>query len=229
MKFKNTLIAATLLLSITSAQAALVESDWKNAGDTLATLDTDTGIEWLDLTQTLGMSINEASGDVFEDWRFPTKSEVSQMMDNAFPSFYGYNDRYVTSASADRDANHFRDMFGTTRSYSAHDTTRGIFKNDPGGSYSVLKTVMDDTRDTDYVQLGSGYNFSNDYDFSRSSAGVYLVSDGGTTLSSIENPELNSNNASAPVNTAVPEPSSLALLGLTLMGFASVKRKKSNV
>jgi hypothetical protein len=44
MKLKTTLIAATLLLSITSAQAALVESDWKSTGDALATLDTETGI-----------------------------------------------------------------------------------------------------------------------------------------------------------------------------------------
>jgi hypothetical protein len=91
MKFKNTLVAATLLLSITSAQAALVESDWQNTGDTLATLDTDTGIEWLDLTQTVNMSISQAklsteAGSAFEGWRLPTLVEVTQMMVNAFPS-----------------------------------------------------------------------------------------------------------------------------------------------
>jgi hypothetical protein len=62
MKLKTTFIAVALLLSATSTQAALVETDWTNTGDALATLDTDTGIEWLDLTQTLGMSINQAEG-----------------------------------------------------------------------------------------------------------------------------------------------------------------------
>lgn len=43
-EIETTLIAATLLLSITSVQAALVESDWLNTGDALATLDTETGM-----------------------------------------------------------------------------------------------------------------------------------------------------------------------------------------
>jgi hypothetical protein len=59
MKFKITLIA--LLISATSAHAELVATDWKNTGDGLATLDTATGIEWLDLTQTDNMSINQSS------------------------------------------------------------------------------------------------------------------------------------------------------------------------
>jgi hypothetical protein len=148
------------------------------------------------------------------------------MMVNAFPSFYGNIDRYMTSVSADNDADQFRAMFGATGVFSVYDTTRGIFKNDPDGNYSILKTIVDDTRSTDYVQLHSGSNFSNDYNFSRSTAGVYLVSDGGTTLNSQLDPSLNINNDNAPIND-VYAPSLLGLMSLGLLGF-SARRRSSN-
>jgi hypothetical protein len=231
MKFKNTLIAATLLLSITSAQAALVESDWKNTGDALATLDTSTGIEWLDLTQTDNMSINQAegltgAGGVFEGWRLPTLTEVTEMMVNAFPrhsapiesdfsSYYDFND-----ATTDNEVVSFRSLFGTTQTTSSDLYARGMYKNDPGQSKLV---VFSGARERTYNQDTSIYinrDVTDDYNYIGPHHGVYLVSDGGTTLSSQLDPSININNAAAPIND-VSAPALLGLMGLGLFGFAA--------
>lgn len=47
---------AMLILGLMSIQshAALQSVNWKVAGDNKATLDTNTGIEWLDITETDG-------------------------------------------------------------------------------------------------------------------------------------------------------------------------------
>lgn len=56
---------------------------------------------------------------------------------------------------------------------------------------------------------------------------VFLVSDGGASLSSINNPSLNANNASAPINQAsVLLPATIGLLGLAMAGL-SFRRKKA--
>jgi len=51
---------ATSLAIAPLANAALVDTDWKDAGDGLATLHEETGIEWLKLYNTLDNSIEEA-------------------------------------------------------------------------------------------------------------------------------------------------------------------------
>ncbi|BCV27700.1 hypothetical protein [Shewanella algae] len=59
--FKRTILSAFILatgLISAQANAAFVETDWKAQGDGLATLDTDTGIEWLDVSETY-MSFSE--------------------------------------------------------------------------------------------------------------------------------------------------------------------------
>lgn len=238
MKFKNTLIAATLLLSITSTQAALVESDWKNTGDALATLDTDTGIEWLDLTQTDYMSINQAegltgTGGIFDGWRLPTRAEVTQMMVNAFPSQAasvqgnsGYWD--ITNATTDNEADRFRALFGETDTNSAFDYSRGMFKNDSGQDYSVIMSAVQDRSSDNFVRLHSNANLTNYYNYVNQSFGVYLVSDGGTTLDSQLDPTINENNANY-VAADVSAPALLGMMGLGLFGFASRRRSSATL
>src|SRR5262245_21225908 len=65
-----------------SVNMALLEKDWKTAGDKLLTLDNTTGLEWLDLTQTAALTFNVVSaqlgpGGNFEGFRFATLSEVN--------------------------------------------------------------------------------------------------------------------------------------------------------
>ncbi|MFK7914879.1 MAG: PEP-CTERM sorting domain-containing protein [Pseudomonadales bacterium] len=82
--------AAALCLSLASAgaSAALISTDLNNAADGLLTLDTDTGLEWLDLTETFNMSIGQVqpllnSGASLSSFRLAEVSEVHTLMSNA--------------------------------------------------------------------------------------------------------------------------------------------------
>jgi hypothetical protein len=67
-----------------TAQAALIERDWQVAGDAALTYDTATGLEWLDLTETSGLSFNEVvpqlgiSGTL-EDFSYASDTQVKQL------------------------------------------------------------------------------------------------------------------------------------------------------
>ena len=83
MKAKFTL-AALCLLFAGAANAELIKTDYKTTGDELATLDTETGIEWLDISETAGYNLNEisaliAEGGELEGWRMPTQTEVTNL------------------------------------------------------------------------------------------------------------------------------------------------------
>lgn len=57
------------------AEASFIKTDWQVAGDRKAVLDSTTGIEWLNLTQTNGLSVNQVISQLdttFKGWRLPT-------------------------------------------------------------------------------------------------------------------------------------------------------------
>jgi hypothetical protein len=221
-----------MLLSITSAQAELVNTDWENAGDNLATLDTETGIEWLDLTQTDGMSINHVESllnSTFSGWRLPTSSEVTEMLVNAFPSesnFYEFGTGSVLkySATVNTEVTDFTALFGVTRNSNGNDYTYGIFKSSSNPTSNVMFSGARKSTAPNEVILFSNINASSDLNSSWDARGVYLVSDGGTTLSSQLDPSLNANNANAPAVADVPVPTTLGLMGLGVLGFVTRRR-----
>lgn len=84
-----------LLLSIASlacgmpAHAVLITADWLAPGDGLIVRDTATSIEWLNLTQTAGLSYAQVSGELgagggFDGWRYATNGEVSALFGDYF-------------------------------------------------------------------------------------------------------------------------------------------------
>jgi hypothetical protein len=90
---KNTIQLAILCYAIffSQAHAEFIEIDWKLEGDSAATLDTSTNIEWLTLLETDGMSLSEVRAELslgdegrFEGWRLPTEHEVETMMENMY-------------------------------------------------------------------------------------------------------------------------------------------------
>jgi hypothetical protein len=79
--------SSVLCLSISTANAALTNIDWKVADDELITGD-DFGLEWLDLSETRDRSYNEVSmslgaGQEFDGFRYATRSEVEGLWTSA--------------------------------------------------------------------------------------------------------------------------------------------------
>jgi len=87
MGIKSILLAATALILSTSVNSAIVSTDWQNAGDNLITLDTVSGLEWLDLTETSSMSYDDVTaqlgvGGAYEGFRYATDTEVISLWSN---------------------------------------------------------------------------------------------------------------------------------------------------
>ena len=75
--------SATLLslFAVAPVNAALINVDWQNAGDGLLVRDTETGLEWLKLTETVGRSYSQVFGQLtaggeFAGLRFASNAEV---------------------------------------------------------------------------------------------------------------------------------------------------------
>jgi hypothetical protein len=94
--------ALGLLLAVSPASAALIEVDLFTQGDKLLTLDTSTGLEWLDLTVTENESYNSIIGGfggfiTGEGFRYATEAEIAALRGQA-----GIVDLTGTSVAANR-------------------------------------------------------------------------------------------------------------------------------
>lgn len=109
-KFLTTVLLSASLLS-GAAQAELVNADWKVEGDGLAALDTSTGLEWLDVTITAGMSIFDVKStlDNYEGFRLATASETEALYTNYLAPTMGINSDWSLLTE---DANNFKNVFG---------------------------------------------------------------------------------------------------------------------
>lgn len=222
--FKKLLVIATLAAGLisTQASAAFVSTDWKVAGDKGAVLDTDTGVEWLNLDATRGWTLAQAiaetsDGGSLQGWRLPSSSEVAAML----TSFFEGHDISITGGAQIRTAGVdsiyvlFRNLFAAPSELQV--TTFGRLYLDSG------KEVFAG------VSAHSTWKFAQFHGFTSTSTyqkSVFLVSDGGVTLSSINDPTLNINNPNAPINMAdVSAPTGLAATSLLafMLGF---RRKK---
>lgn len=247
------LLVATLLSS--AAHAAFQSTDWKTSGDALATLDTDTGIEWLNLSQTdyktVNMVLSEMNdGGLYYGWRLPTESEVVGLMNSFFSGFGPYtgtlNGTTVTSYSGPADSSgnlwprlrDFHLLFGTNDSRGAWGwsgssrMTQGAYLDDDGVTVRLGGAIsyVDGGGSGYYTLLGGAGSYNTDWRDYYGYSGVFLVSDGGLTLSSVANPSLNANNPNAPVNQPPAPVSSPALFasGLVMLGLLFRRKGRNN-
>lgn len=132
---KKILLMALTAVSIFSAtipsnaMAGLSVVDLFAANDGLLTRDTDAGLDWLDLTATLGMSYNEASVSGFvidHGFRFATGGEVAAF----YVAAGGVN--VPGSSGANKDAVLLLlDLMGcTTQCVSGEPAGQGYFEAD---------------------------------------------------------------------------------------------------
>lgn len=195
----------SVALVTAQAQAELVASDWLVAGDQRATLDTASGLEWLDLNETFGLSFNEVQSQLdstFAGWRLPTAAEVDALMTGQFgPLATGPN---VSAGWQSSAIQQWQSLMGETgfafNGLHLDHGNRLIYSGvDPRG-----------------IAGGDIMYFDNrwvlDFDTVYGASAVWLVSDGGLTLSSRQ--EVGD----------VPAP--LGLGALTLAGLIGWRRRR---
>tara|TARA_Y100000310_G_scaffold149818_1_gene149201 strand:+ start:11410 stop:12111 length:702 start_codon:yes stop_codon:yes gene_type:complete len=216
-------LTSLLSLASISANAEFIKGDWLHENDNLSFVDTETGLEWLSLRKTIGMSIDEVKGKLdsqFVGWRLPTEKEVIQVINGFTPfdyegrdGFWSYNNDQIQS-----EVDEILHYFGVTQYFSTANSSLGTHLLDDGtvghsGASSYHKASY-------YDRIYQAKYFYDDSDFSSANYGVFLVSDGGATLASKENPEINAANPNSPLNISdVPSESGIIGLGLALLGL----------
>jgi hypothetical protein len=75
------------LIGAVKAKATLIEGDWNTLNDNAILIDSDTQLEWLDLSQSAGLSYNYVStnfgeGAQFEGFRYASATELYQLFIN---------------------------------------------------------------------------------------------------------------------------------------------------
>jgi hypothetical protein len=223
------LMCSTFFFSAQSS-AELISTDWLVEGDKKAVLDTNTGIEWLrfDLTMLrprstdLTTAINAVRAE-FEPlgWRLPTKNEVIALIQgNLYAPVYGVNDTSIPSDQKYKSID-FRAKFSYSSIFDSHYASGAFFDDDAQEWRHAGASTWYGGTTIFGAKLFSNYGLTTYHS-------LMLVSDGGVTLSSINDPTLNINNPNAPIN-AVSEPSAIALLGIGLLGFAGIRKTKKQL
>jgi len=233
MKKLKVIMASVAIAACFSANSAIISTDWKVDGDGLARLDEDTGIEWLQLSQTHGKSINQVRDlleTTYAGWRLPTQSEVGEFIGNIIGmdlSSNGNTPIQIVSSNASDEARAatFIGSFGYTLYANNLRYAYGFHVSDDGQSALVSGTAYNPSATVKayiYNDVGASFNYA------QVPYSVFLVSDGGTTLSSLNDPSLNANNPNAPVNAVdVSEPASATIIGLSLFGLLMGMRRKN--
>lgn len=236
---KQTLALVGLTLSM-SANAAIQSIDSSFGTDTI-TRDTATGLDWLDVTVTRGLSYNQVTAQMgsegaYEGWRYATAAEFDQLITG-----FGYIAVNQNCASGvvhcdtniSGDSLIIEDMINTLgdtdKAYL--DTISPSYYPAPDGAgytYGILGSQqstggrMDVAMiyDSESVVVSTGEDH-NDWDDQV----VTLYSEWKTSKSSLTVGSFLVNQSTAPT-PAVPIPAAAWLFGSALVGLVGFKRKK---
>ncbi len=200
-------LAASIAMTFSSstAQAGINVGDYEAAGDGLLTIDTETGLEWLDWTESTNISFIDMEGEFgaggrFEGWRHASEAEVLGLLSKPEINFTITN--WGTDSSVMDDAGmSARSLFGyvgSTGSVQGSQFTYGIYTEQHAVYSHDLSSFM-------IPQVGS------------------LADRTDTFLSAIRGHALVRNSSGG----AVPEPTSLVCwLGLGLVGLTRRRRNQ---
>lgn len=194
--------------------------------------DTASGLGWLDVTESINMSRNQvstelAAGGKFFGWRYATGAEFLQLASNATgqsmtnPAAY-YSlptnitlDGLVAMLGSSLDA-YYLHFYGKTFN---------DYLGDPAYSQHYTLGLLSDElpNQTGTAYFGGYLNDMNWNGYSQDALQAYFVGFG---------PDVKAYNVGSflvRTTNAVPEPETLALIGLGLGGIFAVRRKKVHV
>jgi hypothetical protein len=170
------MISAVLFALVdSSAIAAFAELDWKATGDTLITYDSQTGLDWLDITETVGMSKSAVfaklgAGGAFEGFSFATTEQLSTLFDDAN---FGTNHLHIPNPVIQE----FVDLLGSS---GPPLNSNGMYTN--GGSpisYTQVSTLIWGSDPAGFAQefssIGTWGDAGTLYTVGDSNVGSYLV------------------------------------------------------
>jgi len=191
-----------ICLSPIMVHAVFIEVDLNTAGDTLITRDTETGLDWLDLSATINFSYEEIliklqQDEQYKGFRYADMAEIETLWHNA--GIFDFSNTYVPENFL--PIKNFIPLIGATSSFGVFSI--GIYGEQTMGGYQRTASLQY----WDDIQSGKANLIYNGIlpTLASSSHGSYLVKEQNT----------------------VPEPSTFILIISGL--FLSLVRKINKV
>jgi hypothetical protein len=188
--FGSAVVALMLVFSV-GASAEFSRADWRHPGDNTLIRDTNSGLEWIDLSETAGRSymdvVSEMGGGTFDGWRVASGRDVRLLLEGLLGIRIGTQTSVVTMASRDslfnlflypfesEDVNYATDIITLYKGY------RGLYS---GGLYyydvrlveTFEETFEGEIRTFEYRAFESSIPLANDR-VTFNDLGVFLVRD----------------------------------------------------
>jgi hypothetical protein len=204
VRFRNIslLICPIVALAAGSASAAQISQDLFASGDGLITLDTGTNLEWLDVTETFGLSADQvlagAGGWVDLGFTLATTAQVTELFQNAGGTNIG---SAALTAQNYVPARTLMDLLGGCSACQAdgftYDQLQGFTIVSSGSSFVPFLGANDTAQTGQFVSPWTSISSSN--------SSVYL----GSWL----------------VRESIPEPTTALLIGGAFLVLAGRRRR----
>lgn len=150
------ILAAVILAAFSvSANAALVDYD-------TFTYDSDQGLDWLDLSATADMTMNDALA-ANSGWRYATNTEVEDLFGTLFSGYYdtnanGFSYSVGGYANQNVDVANYLSLFGVAGGEAGWESTSGLYFDED----AIVRTMGGQ------VQLSSGSTWIQGLEFINS-------------------------------------------------------------
>ncbi len=218
-QFRVVVSAVLCLLGVCTAQAALISTDDVVFGTGAITLDTATGLEWLDLTKSTDLSFNFVSsqlylGGQFYGYRYALNSEIGALWTNAGILISEVTDGNLYPDPANiAPIEALQTFIGITHTIADVNVSQGISGTIFAGNYPHLLPLV--------INDGLTAPMCCEENIGGWIGSEHLSTVGSWLVRGVPPP-------SPPVGS-IPEPETYAMLlaGLGLMGFIARRRKQA--